>query len=103
MSRKHLPHGFDQHEAPDDRTFWVDYRPRPPTWTDPRSDPDQPLPPGWEECISPDGTPFFVQKGPRITWEDPRDAPKQHGEYNTPSFDFPKCQDGIDEKVGFKL
>ncbi|KAG8877046.1 hypothetical protein FRB97_003760 [Tulasnella sp. 331] len=58
---------------PDGRVFWIDYRPLPASWDDPRSNLNEALPDGVHSHVTPDGRPFFLDGRPRLSWTKPRE------------------------------
>jgi len=56
---------------PDGNVFWIDYRPLPASWEDPRSSPNEALPDGVQRYVTPAGRPFFVDSRPRLSWAPP--------------------------------
>ncbi|KAG9008618.1 hypothetical protein FRB93_006537 [Tulasnella sp. JGI-2019a] len=57
---------------PDGKTFWIDYRPLPATWDDPRTATgEKTLPDGIKGHHTPAGRPFFVDTRPRLSWAKP--------------------------------
>ncbi|CAE6367453.1 unnamed protein product [Rhizoctonia solani] len=95
--RRYLPHGFQEKATPDGRTYWIDFRPLPPSWLAPAdvrannpdlfseddcksvSDIKTPLalenvrlPKGVERHYTPSGSVYYVDSRPRASWVDPR-------------------------------
>ncbi|CAE6431909.1 hypothetical protein BN14_00029 [Rhizoctonia solani AG-1 IB] len=95
--RRYLPHGFQEKTTPDGRTYWLSFRPLPPSWLPPvdvRADhpklfPDDDcesaedinapfalehiqLPKGVERHYTPSGSVYYVDSRPRASWIDPR-------------------------------
>lgn len=94
-----LPHGFVEKRTPDGRSYWIDYRPSPPSWLLPsdvscvspkpsvRGELDSistgdiktspvveniALPKGVEKHHTPSGPAYYVDTRPRVSWIDPR-------------------------------
>jgi hypothetical protein len=97
IPHRYLPHGFEEKRTPDGRTYWIDYRPLPPSWLPPadvaadfpkiylESDSDTAadvktsfatesikLPKGVQKHYTPSGSVYYVDSRPRATWTDPR-------------------------------
>ncbi|CUA72215.1 hypothetical protein RSOLAG22IIIB_00878 [Rhizoctonia solani] len=95
--RRYLPHGFQEKTTPDGRTYWISFRPLPPSWLPPAdvradhpnmfpeqdcesvSDTKEPsvheeirLPKGVEKHYTPSGSVYYVDSRPRASWVDPR-------------------------------
>ncbi|KAB5595260.1 hypothetical protein CTheo_1338 [Ceratobasidium theobromae] len=90
--RRQLPHGFQEKTTPDGRTYWIDFRPQPPSWLPPadvRADnpmnyleshsyksstesSDIHLPKGVTKHYTPSGSVYYVDSRPRACWVDPR-------------------------------
>ncbi|CAE6459333.1 unnamed protein product [Rhizoctonia solani] len=95
--RRFLPHGFQEKTTPDGRTYWINFRPLPPSWVPPAdvcaenptllpkgdsesiSDIKEPLAPedirlpkGVEKHHTPSGSVYYVDSRPRTSWVDPR-------------------------------
>ncbi|CAE6434095.1 unnamed protein product [Rhizoctonia solani] len=95
--RRYLPHGFQEKTTPDGRTYWISFRPLPPSWLPPAdvcadnpklfpegdyesvSDIKVPfapedirLPKGVERHYTPSGSVYYVDSRPRASWADPR-------------------------------
>ncbi|QRV86721.1 HlyD domain-containing protein [Ceratobasidium sp. AG-Ba] len=95
--RRYLPHGFEEKRTPDGRTYWINYRPLPPSWLPPADvmadfpnlyvaeDADSAadvktsgsfkeiiLPKGVQRHYTPSGTVYYVDARPRASWVDPR-------------------------------
>ncbi|KAG8990802.1 hypothetical protein FRB90_001605 [Tulasnella sp. 427] len=56
---------------PDGKEYWIDYRPSPPTWQDPRADPLDPMPPGIQIHCTPDDTKYYIDTRPKLSWTRP--------------------------------
>ncbi|CAE6503141.1 unnamed protein product [Rhizoctonia solani] len=91
--RRYLPHGFQEKTTPDGHTYWISFRPLPPSWLPPAdvcadnpeddcesmSDVKGPfsqeeirLPKGVEKHYTPSGSVYYVDSRPRASWVDPR-------------------------------
>jgi len=76
-----LPGGVEYQVDPEGRRFWIDRRPQPPSWTDPRRDqvPNELV----DVHTTPDGNTFYIDRTPRITWEEPKDIAGSGAEAGT--------------------
>ncbi|KAL5636168.1 hypothetical protein ACGC1H_004849 [Rhizoctonia solani] len=95
--RRYLPHGFQEKTTPDGRTYWISFRPLPPSWLPPAdvcadnpklflkddfesisdikeslSQEEIRLPKGVEKHYTPSGSVYYVDSRPRASWVDPR-------------------------------
>lgn len=65
---------IERRTDPDGKEYWIDYRPSPPSWEDPRADPLDPMPAGVQVHCTPDNRTYYVDTRPKLSWTKPEGA-----------------------------